>query len=77
MAIGNFLTTADVAEELSLSESRVRQFVMEGRLKPDQKIGQMLFFTRQSIRDFSKIPRDTGRPKKNLSSVVDKRKHQR
>ena len=77
MAIGEFLTTADVAEELALSESRVRQFVMDGRLSPIQKIGQVLFFTRESVRDFSRLSRPSGRPKKTSRTSVDKGKRKR
>lgn len=73
MAIGEYLTTADVAGKLGVSESRVRQFVMDGRLNPVQKIGQVLFFAAASVREFSKVPRNSGRPKK----VVDKAKRKR
>ena len=77
MAIGEFLTTSDVAEQLSLSESRVRQFVMDGRLAPVQKIGQVLFFRAKDVQEFSKIERENGRPKKTIEAVVDKPKRKR
>jgi excisionase family DNA binding protein len=64
MAIANFLTTADAAEELGISESRVRQFVMDGRLAPTRRIGNMLLFDRKTVREFAKIPRQPGPAKK-------------
>lgn len=63
MAIGNFLTTEEVADELGVTPGRVRQFVVEDRLKPKQKIGQVLFFDRDEVQNFAELPRKTGRPK--------------
>ncbi len=63
MAIGNYLTTEDVANELGVTTGRVRQFVMRNRLKPVEKIGQVLFFTREEVDKFREIPRNPGRPK--------------
>lgn len=64
MAIGNFLTTEDVARVLRVSVGRVRQFVMERRLIPLQKVGSVLFFDPAQVDAFSKIPRRPG-PKKS------------
>lgn len=63
MALGNYLTTDDVAEILDVTPGRVRQFVVEGRLEPETKIGQVLFFDEEKVAKFRKIPRNPGRPK--------------
>jgi len=63
MAIGNFLTTEDVAEKLGVTPGRVRQFVVAGRLEPDKKIGQVLFFDAEKVAEFAEKPRNVGRPK--------------
>lgn len=62
MAIGNFLTTRETAEIVGVSENRIRQFAVDGRL-PGQRIGIQLFFDRDVVRKFSKKPRKNGRPK--------------
>lgn len=63
MAIGNYLTTEDVAEVLGVTPGRVRQFVVDGRLKPEKKIGQVLFFDAEKVAEFAEKPRNVGRPK--------------
>ena len=63
MAIGEYLTTDDVATELNISAGRVRQFVVEGRLKYFKKIGQVLFFDPDEVQKFKQTPRNPGRPK--------------
>lgn len=63
MAIGNYLTTEEVADELGVTPGRVRQFVTEERLKPREKIGQVLFFDKIDVQKFATLPRKTGRPK--------------
>lgn len=63
MAIGNFLTTEDVANLLNVTPGRVRQFVVEGRLEYEKKIGQVLFFDEEKVQEFRSIPRNPGRPK--------------
>jgi len=64
MAIGEFLTTKDVAEKLGVTTGRVHHFVVEGRLKVFRKIGSLLFFNAKDVEDFAKSPRKNGRPKK-------------
>ena len=63
MAIGNYLTTEDVAKQLDVTPGRVRQFVVDGRLIPDKKIGQVLFFDAEKVAEFAEKPRNVGRPK--------------
>lgn len=63
MAIGNFLTTDEVARKLRVSPGRVRQFVAEGRLHYERKIGSAALFDAEVVEQFAKQPRPTGRPK--------------
>jgi excisionase family DNA binding protein len=66
VAIGiELLTTKEVAGILKVSQGRVRQFVVEGRLKPEKKIGTNLLFNPKTVREFKAVPRDNGRPPKN------------
>ncbi len=65
MAIGsNLLTSAEVATILGVSQGRVRQFVVEDRLKAAKKIGTNLLFDPKQVARFAKAPRISGRPKK-------------
>lgn len=64
MAIGNLLTTEEVAEELGVTPGRVRQFVTDERLKIAQRVGHILLFERELIEKFRDIPRPAGRRKK-------------
>ena len=63
MAIGNLITTDEVAKRLGVSLGRVRQFVMEGRLQFERKIGTALLFDRDLVEAFANTPRPKGRPK--------------
>jgi hypothetical protein len=65
MAIGNFLTTLEVAQVLDVTPGRVRQFVTEQRLEPTQRVGHILLFDRKSVEAFKQIPRPAGRQKKD------------
>lgn len=65
MAIGiELLTTKETAEILEVSQGRVRQFVVEGRLKPEKRIGTNLLFDPAAVREFKATPRENGRPPK-------------
>lgn len=70
MAIGldGMLSTSDAAEILNVSESRVRQFVFDGRLEPAGRLGVNLLFDRKSVVELSKKKRKWGRPKKSANS---------
>ena len=68
MAIGNYLTTEDVAKQLDVTPGRVRQFVVDGRLIPDKKLGQVLFFDAEKIGEFAERLRIVGSPKAEISS---------
>ena len=63
MAIGEYLTTAEVADLLGVTTGRVRQFVKDKRL-PGRSIGTMLMFHERDVRRFAKEPRPNGRPPK-------------
>lgn len=67
MAMGSdMLATSEVAEILGVSQSRVRQFVMEGRLKPAGRLGINLLFQRTQVVEFARKKREPGRrPKKS------------
>jgi excisionase family DNA binding protein len=61
-----FITTAEAAEILGVSPSRVRQFILEGRLK-SQKIGRDQLLIKKDVDIFAAEPRyRTGRPTKNI-----------
>jgi excisionase family DNA binding protein len=62
-SIMELLTIKQVAEELGLSENRVREFCQEGRL--GEKVGHQWIITRAELEDFKKIPRERGNPRKN------------
>ena len=57
-----YLTTTQSAKMLKLDPSRIRQFILEGRL-PAQKIGRDLFIKEQYLLNFKSIKRLHGRPK--------------
>jgi hypothetical protein len=65
MGLDGMIATPDVAKILGVSESRVRQFVFHGRLKPAKKLGVNLLFDRRTVEAFAKKPRVHGRPKKS------------
>ena len=62
MAIGNYLTTAEVAEMLNVTPMRIHQFVRGKRLAAT-RVGKQLFFERHIVAKFAKTPRINGRPK--------------
>lgn len=64
MAIGNFLTTVDVADILKVSERRVLQFVKDARLKPVDNVGGSYVFAKGEVTKFASKPRRGGRPRK-------------
>lgn len=60
MANLSLLTVEETAKRLSVCESRVRQFCLEGRL--GQRIGGRWIITEEELRIFKRIPRPTGKP---------------
>ncbi len=61
------ITTTEAAEILGISTSRVRQFIIDGRLQ-STKLGRDQFLKQADVEDFASKPRErTGRPKTNMS----------
>jgi excisionase family DNA binding protein len=75
--VGEFLTTAEVAKILGVTDGRVRQFHREERLKSAAKVGIQLLFDRESVEEFSRIPRNDGRPPASDSASQKKSKRVR
>lgn len=57
------LSVKEVAEELGVSENRVREYCQEGRL--GGKVGRQWVITREELEAFKKIPRRHGAPRKS------------
>jgi excisionase family DNA binding protein len=51
----------EAAEELGLSQNRVRQLIKGGKI-PAQKIGNLWIVTRPDLEEFKAKPRKPGRP---------------
>ncbi len=64
MAIGEYLTTAEVAKALKVTPMRVHQFRKENRLA-GHLIGTVLLFHRNDVADFKAKKRRPGRPPAN------------
>lgn len=60
MSTLNLLTCEDAAVQLGISPDRVRQFCREGRL--GQRLGDRWVIPVDEVKQFSQIPRKTGRP---------------
>lgn len=56
------LSVKEVAEELGVSENRVREYCQEGRL--GEKVGRQWVITRAALDEFKKIPRKRGAPRR-------------
>jgi excisionase family DNA binding protein len=56
------MTVAEVAEELQLSQERIRKLCQAGRL--GQKIGRQWLVTREELEEFKRKRRKPGRPRK-------------
>jgi excisionase family DNA binding protein len=67
--MNKLLTTQQAAEKLGISDARVRQLILEGRL-PAEKLGRDLFIKESDLKLVS--DRKTGRPRKPLSELVGK-----
>jgi excisionase family DNA binding protein len=59
------LTSEQVAARLGVTESRIRQLVIAGRLTPSRTVGKGYLFDEAAIDAFATLPRSrTGRPRK-------------
>lgn len=57
-----WFSTTEAAEYLGISGARVRQFCLEGRIG-GLKAGNFWIFSERDLREFSMIPRPSGRPR--------------
>lgn len=65
MSLPDLLTTNQVAAELSVTPSRVRQLVRDGRLSPESYDTHVHLFKRESVDAYKTADRPPkGRPKK-------------
>jgi excisionase family DNA binding protein len=60
------LSPQEAARRLGLSLSRIHQFCRKGRL--GQRVGGVYVISADELREFSKKPRDPGRPPENRSA---------
>lgn len=66
MSTRNFLTTEQVAAELSVTASRVRQLVRDGQLKPEEYTPRVHLFRREVVEAYKAAPKpQRGRPRKD------------
>jgi excisionase family DNA binding protein len=63
--MGEFLTTKEIAEKLSVSVRRVRQYIENNQLKAE-KIGRDYMVRENELKNI-KINEKAGRPKKEIS----------
>ncbi len=74
MAIGDYLTTKDAAKRLRVNPSRISQLVANERIKVAARVGTTMFFLREEVERVARIPRKSGRPKKNPESFQRRKK---
>jgi excisionase family DNA binding protein len=61
-----YLTTTQTAERLNVSQTRVRQMIIEGIIKAE-KVGRDNFIPEAEVKRLESIERKTGRPKKSAA----------
>ncbi len=59
-----YLTTTQTAERLSVSQTRVRQMIIEGIIKAE-KVGRDNFISESEVKRLESLERKPGRPQKN------------
>lgn len=65
MTTPDLLTTEEVAAELGVTPSRVRQLVRGGRLRPENFTPRVHLFRREAVDAYKSAPRPPkGRPRK-------------
>jgi len=62
------MTPEEAANYIGVSSVRIRQFCTEGRI--GQKVGERWVISEDELRQFAKIPRQTGRPPSENTSNV-------
>ncbi len=58
-----YLTTTQTAERLNVSQTRVRQMIIEGIIKAE-KVGRDNFISESEVKRLEGLHRKAGRPKK-------------
>ena len=58
-----YLTTTQTAERLNVSQTRIRQMIIEGIIKAE-KVGRDNFISESEVKRVEKLDRKAGRPKK-------------
>ncbi len=58
-----YLTTTQTAERLNVSQTRIRQMIIEGIIKAE-KVGRDNFISESEVKRIEKLDRKAGRPKK-------------
>ncbi len=58
-----YLTTTQTAERLNVSQTRIRQMIIEGIIKAE-KVGRDNFISESEVNRIEKLDRKAGRPKK-------------
>ncbi len=61
-----YLTTTQAAERLKVSQTRVRQMIIEGIIKAE-KVGRDNFIQESEVKRLESIERKAGRPKKQAA----------
>lgn len=74
MPVGKLLKTKEVAKRLRVTVHRISQFVAEGRLEVEERVGTAMLFDPKEIERFEKIPRKPGPEKKSDFSDPIRRK---
>ncbi len=62
-----YLTTTQTAERLNVSQTRVRQMIIEGVIKAE-KVGRDNFIPEAEVKRLESIERKAGRPKKGAAT---------
>lgn len=58
--IKNFLTTAEAAQEIGITDSLVRRYIRDGRIEAEQVGERTYLITRKALDAFMRIPRKHG-----------------
>ncbi len=62
-----YLTTTQTAERLKVSQTRVRQMIIEGIIKAE-KVGRDNFISESEVKRLESMDRKPGRPKKEAAT---------
>jgi excisionase family DNA binding protein len=65
------MTTAEAAALLGVTDSRVRQYIMDGRLREARRIGGAIMLERRDVEALVRLPR--GRPRTAPKGATDDR----